>query len=255
LDEITRALPEGAYTTLRTYQHWSTIHLKDHFDRLKETCRLTGCTIEIDQDLIRFGLKHIVNNLSQVSELRLRISIDLNKNKGQIFLAAEPLTTPSTVDYQAGVRVATKIMTRNNPKAKVSHFITSANEIRKQFGKDFNEIIMIGEDGQMLEGLSSNFFAVKDGKIWTEDKDVLSGITRSDVLDLSVSLGIPIIKRGILVDELRFVKEAFITSASRSILPIKEIDRQWMGSKVPGPITSKLIKALNEKISQNLELL
>ena len=174
LDETTRAIPGGAYTTLRTFDHWSTIHLNDHFERLKETCRLSGFSLEINHDLIRLGLKQILNTLSQCPDLRLRITIDLEKNKGQIFLAAEPLTTPSQSDYQTGVRVATKIMVRPNPKAKVSQFITSASDVRKEFGNLFNEIILVGEDGQMLEGLSSNFFAIKDGKIWTEEKDVLS---------------------------------------------------------------------------------
>jgi branched-chain amino acid aminotransferase len=253
LDEITRALPDGAYTSLRTYNHTGVVHFNDHLERLKETCRLSGYSLIIDPELIRSGMREILKSFNDLTELRLRIAVDLSKNRGEIFLAAEPLVTPTLSDYQSGVRVATTILTRANPKAKLSQFLTSANQIRNKFSRDLNEIIMVGHDGQLLEGLSSNFFAIKDGKIWTEDKDVLSGITRSIIFEVASDLGVPVIKKGILLEELRFVKEIFISSASRSVLPVKEIDSYWSGVKVPGAITSKIMKAFDEKILKILE--
>ena len=255
LDEITKTLPNGAYTTFRTYQHGSTIHFNDHIERLKETCKLSGFSFEIDGNLIRLGLKQILNILSDIPDLRVRINIDFEHHKGDVFLAAEPLVTPTGMDYQCGVRVATCSMKRTNPKAKLSRFLNSTDQVRSEFSKDFNEIIMIGNDGQMLEGLSSNFFAIKDGKIWTEDKDVLSGITRSIIFEVAIDLGIPVIKRGILLEELRYVKEVFITSASRSVLPVKQIDQYWSSSKVPGLVTLKIMRAFDENISKCLELI
>jgi len=255
LDEITRVLPKGAYTTFRTYQHNSTIHFNDHVERLKETCHISGHSLAIDSEMIRSGIREILLSQASIPELRFRITIDLDKHPGDIFLSVEPLTTPSPLEYKTGVRVATKSMSRSNPKAKLSQFAISAIQVRKEFGPKFNEIIMIGVDDQMLEGLSSNFFAIKDGKIWTEDKDVLSGITRSMVLEVAVELGIPVIKKGILLDELRFVKEIFITSTSRSILPVKEIDRYWTYNTVPGPITQKIMQAFEFKIQKILEVI
>jgi branched-chain amino acid aminotransferase len=248
LDEITGTLPDGAYTTFRTYNHNETIHFNDHIERLKETCRLSGFSTVIDGESIRLGLREVLQSLNDNPDLRLRIFVDLSKNRGDIFLAAEPLITPPPIGYQKGVRVATTQLTRSNPKAKLSHFLATANQIRNEFSKDYNEIIMVGRDGQILEGLSSNFFAIKDGKIWTEDKDVLSGITRTIIFEVASDLGVPVIRKGILLEELRYVKEIFISSASRSILPVKEVDSYWSGSNVPGVITSRIMKAFDEKI-------
>ena len=253
LDDTTRVLPDGAYTTFRTYNHNATIHFADHLERLKETCRLCGYSLALDGEEIRSGIHQILESLNHYPELRLRITIDLTKNKGDIYLAAEPLVTPTPMDYKCGVRVSTTNLTRSNPKAKLSQFLASANQIRNKFNHEFNEIIMVGHDGQLLEGLSSNFFAIKDGKIWTEDKDVLSGITRSIIFEVASDLGVPVIKKGILLEELRFVKEIFISSASRSVLPVKEIDSNWSSAKVPGMVTSKIMKAFDEKIQNILE--
>ena len=83
-----------------------------------------------------------------------------------------------------GVKVRTHSLHRENPKAKSTEFVGQADKVRANIGPDVNEIVMVGPDGRMLEGLSSNFFAIKDGVIWTEDEAVLPGLTRKVVLGL-----------------------------------------------------------------------
>jgi branched-subunit amino acid aminotransferase/4-amino-4-deoxychorismate lyase len=112
---------------------------------------------------------------------------------------------------------------------------------------------MIGEDGCLLEGLSSNFFAIKDGAIYTAEAGVLSGITRSMVLNAISEKHLPLCLQGICVSDIGKLNEAFLTSASRGILPIVAIDNQPVGDGHPGPITRLLMDGYEELVNQNLE--
>ena len=239
LDEISNRLPDGAYTTFRTYQHYYTLHLEDHFLRLEETARLADHPVLLNRNDIKSCLKQILEMNKEIPELRVRVSIDLEKEIGDLYVMVEPLTTPSTEDYLQGVDVITTVFHRNNPKAKLTHFIKSAGQIKREIPKNINEALMLEENGLVLEGLSSNFFSIKNGEIWTEDEGVLSGITRSIVLEVADHLNIPVNKQGINISEINQISEAFITSTSRLVLPIKQIDQTRIGSVVPGLYTQK----------------
>ena len=102
---------------------------------------------------------------------------------------------------------------------------------------------MVGEDGVILEGLSSNFFAITGQTLRTEEERVLAGMTRALVLEVAASTGLDLDRHGIRTSELPGVEECFITSVSREILPVVEIDDQPIGSGVPGPRTIALMAA------------
>jgi branched-chain amino acid aminotransferase len=255
LDEATRFLPGGAYTTFRTYQHWQGIHLEDHFLRLEETCRLSGYPVALDRSGIRACLREMLKDLVKIPEVRVRLSIDLEKDKGRIYIGAEPLSTPAAEKYQTGVDILTRSMHRNNPKAKLTHFLLETKDIRQELPANINEVVMVGEDGQMLEGLSSNFFAVSNGMLWTADKDVLSGITRLMVLEIAARLNIPLKKEGINIHDVELIEEAFITSASRLVLPVRKIEQITIGKVCPGAITTQIMAAFTETIQHSLEVI
>ncbi|MCE1255169.1 MAG: aminotransferase class IV [Anaerolineae bacterium] len=253
LDEITKKLPDGAYTTLRTYQHDYALNITDHFNRLDETCKLAGYDLKIKKEILRNNLKKILQQTKNISDLRLRISIDLTESIGDIYISDEELSVPPSEAYLQGVDVITKKMHRDNPKAKMTGFLKSTSDLRQEMPQDINEILMLTADDKLLEGLSSNFFVIKDKNIYTEENDVLSGITRSTVFEIADLLGIPVIKEGIYLKDLPEVDEAFITSASRLVLPIRTIDKLPIGEQTPGLITQKLMTAFQEKIKKSIK--
>ena len=70
---------------------------------------------------------------------------------------------------------------------------------------------------------------------------ILDGITRAKVIELCRQNGIPIEERRISPEQLRGADEAFITSATRGVLPVTRIDDQPLANGRPGPITRRLI--------------
>jgi branched-subunit amino acid aminotransferase/4-amino-4-deoxychorismate lyase len=98
-------------------------------------------------------------------------------------------------------------------------------------------------------------FAVVRGEVWTPQPEVgiLDGITRAKVLDLARGAGIKLIERRIQPDELRGADEAFITSATRGVLPVTTIDGQPVATGVPGPITKQLMALYDELARRGVE--
>ncbi|GMA49488.1 hypothetical protein GCM10025857_08450 [Alicyclobacillus contaminans] len=103
-------------------------------------------------------------------------------------------------------------------------------------------------NGMITEGAGSNAFFVRAGVLYTApaNRYILGGITRRFVLSLAESLGIPVVERSLLLDELDSVDEVFMTSSTQDILPIDEV--------VTTPTYLRQLQALPETASDSLLL-
>ena len=253
LDDVTRQLPGGAYTTFRTYQGWKVLPLDRQIQRLQETAALLGYKQKIEENVFRKALRKVLGEYDGDSELRFRVSLDLEEQIGTLYVAVEPLRLLPPEDYQKGVKTITCRMQRENPKAKLTNFIARADKIRRKLPLDVNEALMVDADGYILEGLSSNFFAEKDGQLWTEDEHVLSGITRSLVLEIATDNGILIRREPVSLNDIPYLQGAFITSASRGVLPVSSIDGMIIGDSTLGKLTQRLMHLFNKRIASEIE--
>lgn len=253
LDEVSSLLPQGAYTTFRTYHHNYVLHLGDHLARLENTAALTGHKLLVSVKEIREGLKLAMRKFPENKDSRIRITVPLEQLSTNFFISFEYLKPLPLSDYQNGVKVITCNLQRENPKAKLTNFLEKTAEIKKNMGSNINDAIMIGSDNRIKEGISSNFFAVMNSEIWTEDKDVLSGITRSIVLNEARQARIPVHLEGIRLDQINKIDEAFITSSSRGVLPVRQIDNVLIKTKIPGKITLLLMKLYKSHLERELE--
>ena len=98
-------------------------------------------------------------------------------------------------------------------------------------------------NGRILEGLTSNFYAVCNGKLITARYGILLGVTRRFVLRLARSAGYGIDYRALQVAELSGIDEAFITSSSRGVVPVIEVDHSPVGQGRPGSVARELRRA------------
>lgn len=248
LNEITKNLPDGAYTTFRTYHGRKTLNLTRQIQRLETTAAFVCCPVTIGEREFRSALQMAMQRFGSTGELRFRINIDLEIEVGRLYIALETLRPPAEADYVNGVDVVTRLFNRKNPKAKLTDFISIADQIRCDLPPGIHEALLVDEEGRLLEGLSSNFFAVKERKIWTEEEAVLSGITREMVLDEARKSGIVIVYQPVHAVHIPDLDEAFITSASRGVLPVRSIDGIVVGSGKPGEVTQELARRYEARI-------
>ena len=257
--ETEKCTPIGAYTSFRTYNSFGVLRLSKHFDRLEETARLAGFDIKLDREDLKDTLVTLIagtpNSSEPTPERRIRITIDLEKHIGRLYFAMEPLKVPAPEKYEQGIVCQTADAHRENPKAKLSNFLSRAKNIREQEQDEFDEILMVSPQGDLLEGLSSNFFGIKGGTVYTAEEGVLSGTTRDFILHLAEELKIPVIFKPVKKDDINELDEAFISSTSRAILPIRSINGIPMKNTIPGPVTGQLMKKFDEELSMGIETL
>ncbi len=253
LDQVSLQLPSGAYTTLRTYHHTKVLHLEAHFDRLEETTALAGLPIELDRQALRAAMREVLASLPKDREIRMRLTIALQDEPGALWLSAELLKVPSARDYRHGVKVITYSFQRSNPRAKLTQSIERSSEIRQALPPDVNEALLVDPSGCILEGLSSNFFGIQSGVIWTANEGVLEGITRAQVLALAETAGFSMRYQAVKLADLATLHEAFITSASRGILPVCQVDERIVASGKPGLLTRQLMLMFDASLAENCQ--
>jgi branched-chain amino acid aminotransferase len=252
MDEIVASLPEGVYTTIRTYNHYFIFHLEDHLSRLKESLEISQINFDINLHLIHPALSDILEK-SDLNELRIRLHVPFSDLNTCIILIEELLPLSDLI-YRSGVKVKTNQILRSNPRAKLTSFIQKAsNEKSLLKTSGLEESIMTNNNRELLEGLTSNFFAIRKNEVLTAGTGILRGITRKLVLEEAELAGIKIDLHPVKIDELYELDEAFITSTSRGVMPVIKIDNVKIGNGKPGNLTKKLTKLFNKRISNELE--
>jgi D-alanine transaminase len=121
------------------------------------------------------------------------------------------------------------------------------NVLARQAAKDAGakDAWFVGSDGFITEGASSNAWIVKDGVLFTRPSShrILTGITMTVVKELAASMQIKVEERAFGPDEVRAASEAFLTSATQTVMPVVSIDGHKIGSGRPGPLTARLREA------------
>lgn len=119
------------------------------------------------------------------------------------------------------------------------------NVLAKQAAKEqgAREAWFVAQDGTITEGSSSNAWIVtRDGALVTRkaDRAILRGITRTVLLDMLAAHNLVLDERPFTVAEARGAREAFITSASQTVMPVVRIDGHPVGNGAPGLVATAL---------------
>jgi D-alanine transaminase len=119
------------------------------------------------------------------------------------------------------------------------------NVLTKQAARDRDarEAWLVDAHGRVTEGASSNAWIVsRDGKLITHPlgRDILAGITRAVVIDVLKAQGLAFEERAFSVEEAYAAREAFVTSASQTVLPVVSIDGRPVGNGAPGLVAAAL---------------
>lgn len=103
------------------------------------------------------------------------------------------------------------------------------------------EAILV-KNGIVTEGAASNLFAVFNNTLTTPVKDnrILPGITRDVILELAAQNGIRTVEQDIPLTELKTADEIWLTSSTREILPVIELDSVIIGGGKPGSVWKKM---------------
>ena len=196
------------------------------------------------------------NNIPQ-SGLRMLLTGGYSPDSYEIVqpnlvLLQHPLVLKTGSILENGIKVITHEYVREFAAAKTINYsmgIWLQRKIKEQGAGD----VLYHQKGEVSEFPRSNFFIVtKNDLVVTPKRNVLQGITRKKILELS-SAGLSIEEGIVTLDDIREAKEAFMTSTTKRILPVIQVDDHVIGNGQQGELTRHLDETLAKEESLMLQ--
>jgi len=231
---------------------------KQHLDRLELSAKLLS--FPCDRNRIETSLQQLAAALTApVSRIRLTLSRGAfqglaipRPEAGWFLLTASPTEELTIPERQTGAVCVTAPNQRVNPlnhlpqmkRGNYADCLYAANYARQ---KGARESIFVDAEEYVLEGSTSNLFALKDQRLVTPPlgHNILAGIMRREVIDTASELGIPVSQRHLKKTELLDAEEAFICNSLIEILPINSLDGHLLNR---GQDWESLLKTLQIRI-------
>ena len=258
---------EGIYETLRTYNGQPFLFDR-HMRRLRTSAGMLALSVPLSDAQIDERFRETVSAAGLGGDTQREAYIRILVTRGIGELTYDPAATPDPsivvivkphVDpprdvFERGVRVALVPIVRNhpgsvNPLIKSNNLLNNALAMQEAFRRGGYEGVMRNFKGELAECTQSNLFIVKDGAALTPpiDAGLLPGITREFLFEVGREAGISV-REAVLRDEDLFgADESFLTSTTREVVPIVQVDDRTIGAGRPGPITRALLENYREK--------
>jgi branched-chain amino acid aminotransferase len=136
------------------------------------------------------------------------------------------------------------------PRCKsMSYANLIAGDIEVQALKPGAACVLLDTRGCLSEGLGSNIFIVRDGQVLTpHERYVLAGLSRQTVIEIASDLNIAMCEADIDLYDAYVAEEAFITSTSWCLVPVKAINGKPMAAGAWGPITRVLSEGYKQRL-------
>lgn len=235
----------SAFESLRTYDRRS-FHMDEHLTRLYHSADLLSLEIPFTREFIAGIVRDIIErNSYKHASVRLLVTGGVSDDgiypSGQATLAVliTELGERDIQLFERGINLITTRLQRNIPEAKTSSYATAIHALKEAARRGATDALYVNAQEQVLEGTRSNFFIFLGDTLVTPGTGVLKGVTRNLVLALAKS-HFKIEERPIFLSELALADEAFVTSSSKEITPVIQVDDQVIGNGEVGPRTYKL---------------
>lgn len=245
-----RVLAAGQVGLLSGWGVFSTLRIADgvlfafdrHWARIQRDAKAFHVEIPDDSEAVRRKLLELVD-ANGVSNATLRLVIVRN---GGGMWAGPPTGRPSDLialtadskDWGAGVSLAYQANGRHAacPFAgtKILSWAMNLTWLETAQERGFDEVILLNERGEVAECTSANIFIASGDKVWTPplSSGCLPGITRELLLCGEVTAeGITVGEKPIAPAELEAADEVFITSTTRDLLPVIEVEGKKLSQK------------------------
>jgi len=228
----------GVFTTLRVADG-VLFAFERHWARITRDAAALHVPLPPDPERLRRRLLDLVEaNGAHNSTLRLVVV----RNGGGMWASPSPecpsdviALTADSKDWGHGVKLAYQANGRHAacPFAgtKILSWAMNLTWLESAQNRGFDEVILLNERGEVAECTSANIFAAKGNLVWTPplSSGCLPGITREVLLGEIHVPGVEIREKALLPGDLESADEVFITSTTRDLLPVEQIESKSVG--------------------------
>jgi len=237
----------GVFDFLRTYNGYP-FHLTAHAQRLRNSAALLGldCPWSVEE-LSSIVQTTLEKNGYPESNIRLLITggdSEDNISPGphpRLLVMVNPLKPYPETWYSDGVKIITARLNRFIPGAKSIDYIRAIMTLRDARAAGAIESVYVSPDNRALEGTTSNLYIVSGGSVSTPSNEILPGITRDVLLDILKPQFEPEV-RPVSMQELTGADEVFMSSSTKELVPVVQVDERQIGDGRPGPVTRRIME-------------
>jgi D-alanine transaminase len=249
---------DGVYEVIRTY-NGRPFELEAHLARLDRS----ATALELKQPYSHDEwTRHILEGIGRAAYPESKIYVQITRGAAPRDHAYSDDATPTVVMtvrefhpldrsvQAAGVEAITTEDIRWG-RCDIKSVNLLANVLARQQVKRAQvfEAILVDE-GLVTEGAVSNVMVVQGGTVVTAPQGprILSGITRTVVLDLARSEGLPVQERFVSQADLYKADEVFLTGTTVEVLAVIRVDGKIIGDGRPGPIAQRLAARFTSRV-------
>ena len=132
------------------------------------------------------------------------------------------------------------------PGVKTISYAVNMAAQRAARARGADDAVLVGLGGELLEAPTANLWWRTGHTLHTPSLDlgVLAGITRTVLRELAPGLGLKVLEGVFTAEDLAAAEEAFLSSSTREIMPVVEVDGAPVADARPGPAAADLQSAL-----------
>ena len=162
-----------------------------------------------------------------------------------LIISQQAIKMPTNEMVANGVKIITHEYVREMPLVKSLNYNMGVWLQQKVKAMDAYDVLY-HNNNCISEFPRANIFIVnKEGTLVTPAKDVLFGVTRKQVIRLAATQ-YKVEEREISLADINSANEVFITSTTRRLLLVNQVDDIVIGNGKAGPVYSDLYKAFME---------
>jgi D-alanine transaminase len=165
-----------------------------------------------------------------------------------VFMMSNPLVNPPQAQVEQG-GAAVSAQDNRWLRCDIKSISLLGNCLLRQLSAEAGAVeTILFRDGKLTEASASNVFIVKRGVILSPPKSnlILPGITYDVIVELAAANSLPLELRAVTEAEVRAADEIWVTSSSKEVLAIVELDGQRVGDGRPGPVFRRMHQLYQE---------
>ncbi len=254
-------LGDGLFETVRLYRG-RPFRLEDHLRRMQGAAETVGLDLPADLDT---RVRTFLGDASDGGDAALRITVsrgrggDLAGSEGvalpTLALRLMPAPRPTTEDVRPLAAVLEGWLHEKAVTSAVKHvgYLERVTALRRARRRGADEALLRNSEGRVVEGTSSNVAAVTAAGVLVTPgpgQGALAGITRAVLLEVAAGAApeMAVEERGLEPREIPGLRELFLTSSIREMVPVVRVEDSPVGDGVAGPLFRRLRAGFREVV-------
>ena len=230
---------------------YETLFLEDHLARFSASAREMHLPLSYSMDELSMTINELIRK-NEIPDCGIRLTLTGGYSpdgyhivKPNLLISTHLFTYPGQDQFNQGIKLMTHEHQRQMPHVKTIDYLVAVWLQPKLKELSADDVLYYSND-VISECPRANIFMVtSDDQLITPANNILKGVIRNHILKLG-SRDYAVEERNITLAELKQAKEVFITSTTKRILPVSQVDN--ISYPVPGTVARNLQNQLSELI-------